>query len=225
MSKQKAIIDDGCNPKLVVGAEFDGDLEIPKIYAPSKIWIPEGITPFTQRNKISGKKEALGFYEKDPEFAEVLRNPDRYLEDFARFGAVISIDCSLYRDAPLAVQVTNLYRNRALGSYIQRKGNYVVPNIRWGNDLTYTTKYFPERIAFLGAAKHSIVSVGTYGCIQTREDKYYFHAGLDAMLETLEPQVVLVYGSMPKSVFGSYDAYTKFVPFPDWTSRMHGGDR
>ena len=58
MSKQKAIIDDGCNPKLVVGAEFDGDLEIPKIYAPSKIWIPEGITPFTQRNKISGKKRS-----------------------------------------------------------------------------------------------------------------------------------------------------------------------
>ena len=223
--KLKAIIDDGCSPELVAGAEFDGGLEIPKICAPSKIWIPEGITPFSQRVKIYDKNEALGFYEKDPEFAEVLRNPDCYLEDFARFGAVISIDCSLYRDAPLSVQITNLYRNRAFGSYIQRKGNYVVPNIRWGNDLTYTTKYFPERIAFLGAAKRSIVSVGTYGCIQTREDKYYFRAGLDAMLETLEPQVVLVYGSMPKSVFGSYLNYTKFVPFPDWTSRMHGGDR
>lgn len=223
--KLKAIIDDGCNPELVAGAEFDGGLEIPKICAPSKIWIPEGITPFSQRDKTYGKNEALGFYEKDPEFAEVLRNPDRYLEDFARFGAVISIDCSLYRDAPLSVQITNLYRNRAIGSYIQRKGNYVVPNIRWGNDLTYTTKYFPERIAFLGVAKHSIVSVGTYGCIQTREDKYYFRAGLDAMLETLEPQVVLVYGSMPKAVFGNHVNYTKFVPFPDWTSRMHGGDR
>ncbi len=223
--KRKAVLDDGCNPELVAGAEFDGGLEIPKIHAPSKIWIPDGITPFSQRDKVSGANEALGFYEKDPEFAEVLRHPDNYLEDFTRFGAVISIDGSLYRDAPLAVQITNLYRNRALGSYLQRKGYYVIPNIRWGNDLTYTTKYFPEKIAFLGAAKHSIVSIGTYGCIQTREDKYCCHAGLDGMLETLEPQVVLVYGPMPKSVFDSYEEYTRFIPFPDWTTRMHGGDR
>ena len=212
-------------PNLLSALKLTVTLKSQKYMRLQKSGFPRESRPLLSGIKSRAKKEALGFYEKDPEFAEVLRNPDRYLEDFARFGAVISIDCSLYRDAPLAVQVTNLYRNRALGSYIQRKGNYVVPNIRWGNDLTYTTKYFPERIAFLGAAKHSIVSVGTYGCIQTREDKYYFHAGLDAMLETLEPQVVLVYGSMPKSVFGSYDAYTKFVPFPDWTSRMHGGDR
>ena len=101
--KLRAILDDGCNSELVAGAEFDGILEIPKISAPSKIWIPEGITPFSQRAKTCEKNEALGFYEKDPEFAEVLRNPNNYLKDFARFGAVISIDCSLYRDAPLAV--------------------------------------------------------------------------------------------------------------------------
>ena len=223
--KRKATIDDGCNPELVRGAEFDGGLEIPFIYPPEKIKIPEGITPFSQRNKVSGKNEAIGFYEKDPEFADVLRHPDDYLMDFTRFDAVISIDCSLYRDAPLSVQVTNLYRNRALGGYIQRKGHYVVPNIRWGNELTYTTKYFPEKIAFLGVARHSIVSLGTYGCIKSREDKYYFRAGLDAMLETLEPAVVLVYGSMPESVFGSYQKQTLFVPFPDWITRMHGGDQ
>lgn len=69
------------------------------------------------------------------------------------------------------------------------------------------------------------MSIGTYGCIKSREDKYYFRAGLDAMLETLEPAVVLVYGSMPESVFGSYHKQTLFVPFPDWTTRMHGGDQ
>ena len=66
---------------------------------------------------------------------------------------LISPDCSLYRDAPLAVQITNVYRNRALGSYCQRKGVYVIPLIRWGNSLTYTTKVLPEKVAFLGAEK------------------------------------------------------------------------
>ncbi len=107
------------------------------------------------------------------------------------------------------------------GSYYQRHGVYVIPQIRWGTELTYTTKYFPEKVAFLGAEKHSIVAVGTYGCIQHREDKYYFQAGLEAMLETLEPEIVLVYGAMPESVFGSYLHLAKFVQYDNWTTSRH----
>lgn len=222
MSKYKAIIDDGCNPELVAGAEFDLPLGIPIIKAPSEIIIPPGITPFSMRERTPDPNEAIGFCEKDVNFAEVLRNPEAYIEDFGRFAAMISPDCSLYLDAPLAVHVTNVYRNRAVGGYYQRKGQYVIPQIRWGNEYTYTTKYFPERIAFLGAEKHSIVAVGTYGCSAGRENKYHFQAGLAAMMETLEPAVVLVYGSMPEKIFGPYLKDAQFVHYPDWTSRMHG---
>ena len=44
------------------------------------------------------------------------------------------------------------------------------------------------------------------------------------MMDTLEPVVVLVYGSMPEKVFGQYMKYAKFVQYPDWTTRMHGGE-
>ncbi|MBR4765162.1 MAG: DUF4417 domain-containing protein [Clostridia bacterium] len=224
MLKRKANLNDGCNPELVAGAKFDGLLNIPVIEAPDEIIIPKGITPFSLRERAVGKEEAVAFFEKDPKFAEVLINPADYIEDFSRFKALVSIDCSLYRDAPLAVQVTNLYRNRALGSYYQRHGSYVIPLIRWGNEYTFTTKYFPEKIAFLGVPKHSIVCIGTYGCSNTKEDKYYLHAGLDAMMETLEPDVVLVYGSMNGKIFDNYLNYAEFVHFPDWTTRAHGGD-
>lgn len=120
------------------------------------------------------------------------------LFQFRTVQTLITPDCSLYRDASLAVQVTNLYRNRAIGSYYQRKWLYVIPQIRWGNELTYTTRYFPEKIAFLGVEKHGIAAIGTYGCISGKADKAYFSAGLQAMLETLEPAVVLVYGAMPE---------------------------
>ena len=161
----------------------------------------------------------------DINFAEVLRAPQNYIEDFGRFQAMISPDCSLYRDAPLSVQLTNVYRNRAVGSYYQRRGLYVIPQIRWGNEYTYTTKYFPEKIAFLGAEKRSIVAIGTYGCFDGKENKYFFAAGLEAMMEELEPSVVLVYGSMPDKIFGKYMNYAKFVQYPDWTTRMHGGEK
>ena len=225
MNKIKAILDDGCNPSLVAGAEFDGILEIPKIKAPSKIIIPPGITPFSERHRAPSYAEAIGFHEMDINFAEVLREPEKYIDDFSNFGALISPDCSLYRDAPLAVQLTNLYRNRAIGSYYQRKGLYVIPQIRWGNELTYTTEYFSEKIAFLGAPKESIVAIGTYGCCGGKLNKLHFKAGLEAMLEILKPQVVLVYGPMSDSIFDDYKDMTTFVEYPDWTTRMHGGGR
>ena len=217
-------MDDGCNPGLVLGARFEGIFDIPLIEKPERIDIPSAIVPFSERNKVTDYNTAVGFYEMDVRFAEVLIDPEKFVEDFRRFKAMISPDCSLYRDAPLSVQIINVYRNRAIGSYYQRKGIYVIPQIRWGTEATYTTKVLPEAIAFSGVEKHSIVAIGTYGCIQHKEDKYHFKAGLEAMLINLEPQVVLVYGPMPKSVFDDYLHNTRFVHFDDWTRIRHGGD-
>ena len=223
MKKSKAIIDDGCNPELVAGARFDGIFEIPIIEKPKNTIIPKTLVPFSERNRVTDYDVAIGFNEMDVRFAKVLINPEAYIEDFRRFSVLISPDCSLYRDAPLSVQIANVYRNRAIGSYYQRKGSYVIPQIRWGNELTYTTKALPEKIAFLGAERHSIVAIGTYGCIQHTNDKKHFKAGLEAMLETLEPEVVLVYGPMPRSVFEDYLHLTKFVQYDNWTKIRHGG--
>ena len=82
MVKRKANLDDGCNPELVAGAVFDGELEIPVIHAPAEIVIPSGITPFSKREKAIGTDEAVGFFEKDPVFSKVLINPSSYVEDF-----------------------------------------------------------------------------------------------------------------------------------------------
>jgi len=112
MKTRKATLDDGCNPELVRGADFDGYLGIPIIHKPEKMIIPSGMTPFTYRNRITSGGEAICFHEKDPEFSDVLIRPDDYLDVFQKH-ILISPDCSLYRDAPLAVQITNVYRNRA----------------------------------------------------------------------------------------------------------------
>ncbi len=224
-SKRKANLNDGCNPELVQGAKFDGLLEIPVISAPESITIPTGFTPFSKREKALGTDDAVCFFEKDSQFADVLIDPAAYIEDFRRFRYLLPADCSLYTDAPLAVQITNLYRSRAIASYYQRNGCNVYPMARWGNEYTYTTLCFPERIAFLGLPKHSVICIGTYGCVKSRTEKYHFKYGLESMLETLEPEVVLVYGAMPKDIFGDYLHCTEFVQYPDWTTRMHERSR
>ena len=221
-NKRKAIIDDGMNLELVNGSDFDGYFGIPIIKKPSEIIIPQKIVPFSKIDRASTFVDAIATYERDQNFSELLINTDDYIEKLKKH-IFISLDCSLYRNAPYSVQVTNIYRSRAIGSYYQRKGIYVIPQIRWGNSLTYTTKVFPEKVAFLGAEKHSILAISPYGCSQTREDKYHLKAGLEAMLETLEPAVVLVHGAMSKSVFYDYRNTTQFVHYPDWTTNVHKG--
>ena len=221
MIKRKALIDDGCNPELVRGAEFDGIMEIPIIKAPKEIIIPSGIIPFSQIHKATDFNNAIGFYEMDVNFGILLQQPEIFVNSFLKFKALITPDCSLYRDAPLAVQIINTYRNRAIGRYYQSNGAYVIPQIRWGSEETYTTKVLPEKIAFLGVEKNSIVAIGTYGCIRGKENKYYFSAGLEAMLESLTPKVVLVYGPMPETVFGIFQKYTNFYQYDDWTTARH----
>lgn len=219
--KRKAIIDDGMGSELVAGADFDGYSGIPIIKKPDRIIIPTGITPYTKRDRVVSSTEALGFNEMDKEFAEVLIYPQKFAAEIKdqlfispeREMIITSPDCSLYRDTPYSVQMTNVYRNRAIGFYAQKNGAYVIPQIRWGNELTYTTKVFPEKIAFLGAEKRSIIAIGTYGCVSTRDNKYHFKAGLEEMLIELEPVVVLVYGAMPDEIFADYIRYTRFVQY------------
>lgn len=123
---------------------------------------------------------------------------------------------------PPVLQAANVYMNRAVGYRMSRLGYYVIVNVRWGDETTYTDVLYPEPVAFLGAPKDSIVSIGTYGCSKTRRDKRYLREGLEAMLDYLTPQVVLVYGAMPGYVFDGLKSRAEFVGFLDWTTRMKG---
>ena len=224
MKNRKAIIDDGMCPELVRGAEFDGIFQIPKIKAPSYFFIPKQLTPYSYINQDHNQKEnAVCFYENDYKFADLLINPDKALQSLTSFGAFITLDCSLYRNAPLTVQIANIYKSRSVGCYAQNKGFYVIPQVRWGTEETFTTKVLPEKVAFLGIPKRSIVAISPYGCFKSREDKLIFEAGLAAMLEELDPKHVLVYGPMPDKIFRKYDRYSCFHHYDDWLTLKRGG--
>ncbi len=220
MTKKLNLADEGFRVSLIETANFEGDLEIPCIDAPEKIIIPKGMVPFSLRNRSKDNSDFICFYEHDIKFREIITNTEDYVDDLKCFPGIITPDCSLYLDAPLCVQIADIYLNRAVGHYLQKSGLYVVPNVRWGDERTYTNAIFKDKVAFLGVPKHSIVSVGTYGQIKSAESKRYFREGLIAMLDELEPEVVLVYGSMPDSIFHGLNNKTQFVNYPDWTSRM-----
>lgn len=218
--KTEPLVDEGFRVALVETAFFDGKFEIPHINAPGKICIPKGMVPFSQREQSKDHMDFVCFYEHDIKFRKILTETETMVDDLKRFPGVITPDCSLYLDAPLCVQIVDIYLNRAVGHYLQKQGIYVIPNIRWGDERTYTSDFLGEKVAFQGVDKHSIVSVGTFGQIRTAESKRYFREGLTEMLKELEPEVVLVYGSMPKEIFEGLTERARFVQYPDWTTRM-----
>lgn len=223
VSKGRNLADDGFNARLVANAVFTGLLEIPAIMKPDRIVIPVAMIPFSMRMYTDGYREALMFYEHDIRFRDLLTGVDDYLEELKKFPVIISPDCSLYRDMPLVLQMTNVYLSRQIGHYLQEQGCYVIPNVRWGDERSYT-RIIPDEppFSFLGIPKHSIVSIGTYGCCKSKIDKTHLKEGLRAMLKELEPEVVLVYGAMPSAVFDEFKTMTQFVHYPDWTTARHG---
>ena len=114
-ARNAAVLTDGCNPELVVGAEFDGIFEIPIIKKPKKIIIPDNLVPFSKMEKVDKEKFAVCEYENDSEFRDLLTKTDEYIAILKRYQGFIAPDCSVYRDMPLAAQVTNIYRSRAIG--------------------------------------------------------------------------------------------------------------
>lgn len=174
--------------------------------------------PLNKLNQSEQHSEMIVPYVYDNEFGSILRNPQNYIDIFLKFPCMASLDNSLYVDSPLIVQMANVYRSRAIGHFFQKHGIYVIPNVRWGDERSYSTCVLPEKFAFLGVPKHSIVCIGTYGACQTKEEKYHMRHGLIAMLDELQPEVVLVYGAMPDEIFKGLYGKTKFVQYPDWTS-------
>lgn len=219
---KKLIIDDGFRSDLVIGAKFAGIFEFPVIERPKEIIIPNDLIPFTQIIRTDGYKEVVAFYEHDAKFAKIIKYTEDYVEELKKFKGVITPDCSLYRDMPLSIQIGNTYINRAVGYYLQKNGIYTIPTVRWGDERSYTKIIFPEKFAFVGIPKRSIVAISTYGCIDSREDKYYFREGLREMLRELRPKITLVHGAMPESVFKEFVYNNKFIHYDDWISMKRG---
>lgn len=213
---------DGFNSKLIETAYFESFLEIPILDSHKAIEIPNGAIPFSQRKKHESNEQMLVFYERDPEFRELISVPQKYDNELESFKFISTPDCSLYRDMPLIFQLTNIAVSRSIGYYYQEKGKYVIPNVRWGDERTYSDVLFEIPPAFMGIPKHDIVSIGSYGCCKRKEDKYYLTHGLQAMLNFLEPEAVIVYGAFPDSIFETLSERTMFYHISDWITQKKG---
>ena len=182
---------------LVENADFDGYIELPVIKTSDKL--PKKVVTFSKAMTKSWTDFDcwVVFYEHDKEFERLWNNPKQYLDKLKKFKGVISPDFSLYRNMPLVMQMWNTYRGRAVAVWLQNNGVEVIPNVRFGDERTFS-------FCFDGVEENKTVAVGTHGCIKRKEDKIFFKIGLARMVQRLSPKTIIVYGSAPDSIFKPY---------------------
>ena len=183
------------NAFLVSIATYAGFFEFPVIDPCYDI--PNGLISFSKCISSKDHNCWVHFYEDDCLFERLWRNPKRYLSILQSYNGVILPDWSLYRDMSLTFQLWNIYRSRAIGTWLQTNGVKVIPNIRYGDRRTF-------KVCTDGLAKHSVIAVGTHGTLKNRIDRYIFVKGLDVVVKRLMPTAIIVYGACPDSIFQKY---------------------
>ena len=200
---------------MIRGAGFDGKWEMPVIDS-VPYCIPSELVLFSEMGKAKNREAWVHFYTDDRRFNSLWTSPTKHLSQLRKFEGVISPDFSVYVDMPLAMQIYKVYQNRAIACWLSSQGIKVIPNVRWGDERSF-------EFCFDGLPQHSVVSVGTNGCLRYSDDRILFKLGLDEMSRRLLPQVILVYGSAPVEMFKTQvDNGIRIIQYPSEMQRVHG---
>lgn len=201
------------NARLLECATYTDKWEFPIF--PCTNAIPSDLHSFRYIDSTTSNSSWIHFYGFDEYLEDVWENPKIWATQLKRFAGAISPDLSVYRDMPLAQQIYNAYRNRVLAHGFTQQGIPVIPNIRCADQRSFD-------FVFEGIDRNGTVCVSTSGVLLDKEDRTAFIRGLDAMLEALTPQTVLVYGSMPFDIFGKHlGGDTRFVQYDIDTQKAH----
>ncbi len=180
---------------LVAVATFCGFFEFPEIKPTHDI--PNRVIKFSKALSCKDCDQWIHFYEDDSQFERVWNNPRKYLNLFKRFNGVILPDFSLYRDMPLVMQLWNIYRSRAIGTWLQANGIKVIPNIRYGDYRTF-------RCCCDGISSNCTIAVGSNGTVKHKDDRDIFFKGLDVVTSCLKPETIVIYGTVSHQYFEKY---------------------
>ena len=174
-----------------------GTYDIPEMYPvriPNLREIPlEGFN-FALKEKHP-KGIGVHFFLHDYQFERVWKYPDRYIDVLKKFAFVLSPEFSPYADMPKALKIYNVYRNRWCGRFWQEWGIKVIPTVTWSSQdvLEYCMDGIP---------KYSTIAISTMG-----EGRWANWSQLrknwDYIMQTLEPETVLLYGKDLKELKGN----------------------
>lgn len=149
--------------------------------------IPENLIGFNYAKTSKDKTAGIHFFIDDYQFERVWNYPEKYVVVLEEYDCILSPDFSLYTNMPMPMKIWNVYRSRKIGAYYQSLGIKVIPTVSWAEEDTFS-------FCFEGIPQGSIVAISTIGVKENKDAIKIWNAGVDRMLEIIEPETVLIYG-------------------------------
>ena len=172
-----------------------GPFDIPEI-KPEKYMECKYIR-FNEATKCANPNgKGVHFFVDDFHFDKIWNNFNKYMKMLSRFDAVLTPDWSVYTDWPIAVNIWSHYKKHYVGAYLQSIGTRVYPTIEWSDKKSYEW-------CFDGEPEKSCVAVASIGTQKNIEARKLFVYGFDAMLERLQPETIMFWGTVPKECRGN----------------------
>lgn len=204
---------------------FAADLErvgpegVPILKAEFGLEAPRELARFDRwKSHPRPEETAIHFYAQDSQLRSIANDPLRFIWRLSRFHSIICPDFSLYREMYRHQRIGHTVLNRQVGAIFQRHGLRVIPNIRWSSADDYD-------FCFDGVSPGSVVAVSTHGCSRTAEDAAMMRHGIDALIDRIEPRVVLVHGSRVPKIFADLEDRMEFRFYPPEVTLAHPRSR
>lgn len=173
-----------------------GKYDIPRIepaqFDPAKLFIDFNAAMTSNNRSGTG----VHFFIDDYRFNRIWTAPDKYIDPLRQYHCVMSPDFSTYADFPMAIQIYNHYRKHWMAAYWQEHGINVIPTISWGTEESFGW-------CFDGEPAHSIVAISSVGTQWGKESRELFINGYKKMVEVLEPETIIFYGTVPEECKGN----------------------
>ncbi|MBQ9002831.1 MAG: DUF4417 domain-containing protein [Eggerthellaceae bacterium] len=172
---------------MLEGAEYVGLLDMPKL-APVHA-NPDRIVAFSDAMNPgwSDYDCFVHFFEDDCNIERFWNNPKSYLRKLGKFQGVLGLDYSVCYDFPVALKDYNHWRNSVCTYWLQQFLACAVPQARCeGENCTTVLAGFP---------KHSTIAIGARSMVRDLEDRTMLKASIKHIVDYLEPENLLWYGS------------------------------
>lgn len=131
------------------------------------------------------RRNGVHFFVDDYRFNGIYNDPARSLAKYAQYAFLLSPDFSTYGDMDMWRQMESVAKNRWVGAYWQNHGLTVIPTISWSTPRSFD-------FCFDGVERNATVAVSTLGC---KRGKLNFLRGYTEMLNKLEPETIICFGS------------------------------
>lgn len=138
-----------------------------------------------RKNEQEFSDFGVHFFVDDCKFQSLYKSPENRFSTLSQYRFCLTPDYSLYGEMPTWRQIESVAHSRWCGAWWQQKGMQVIPTISWD-------KYQSYDFCFEGVESGSIVAVATYAC---KHERSTFCRGYDAMLERINPEAIICYGT------------------------------